>query len=184
MPNTMPQRTSQTTLFLCPVEECDMRFKSTYGRTQHIYTKHPNFGINESESRSDDTNRGHRHIDSSPSSHTSQLDQADEYMVIDSDPPPDFLQPPMTYRDSLSPFKFSSPAPFEDLLPQAFSTSRSPAIHPHDRSSADDIELTGHSHATSPFRDDSESSPADCGFTDYHLILNGKSIHLKSSALY
>jgi hypothetical protein len=188
MPNTMPQRTSQTTLFLCPDEICDMRFKSTYGRTQHICAKHPNFGTNEPESQSDDTNRDHRSIDSSPSSHTSQLDQADEHMVIDADPPPtgivsdDFLQPPMTYSP------FSSPAPFDDLLP--FSTSQPPAIHPHDEcSDADDIESTGRSHATSPFLDDpSHADTADesatGAFTDYHLILNGKFIHLKLSALY
>ena len=67
-------------------------------------------------------------MDSSPSSHTSQLDQADKHMVIYSDPPPivsdDFLRPPMIYSP------FSSPAPFGDLLP--FSKSQSPAIHPHD----------------------------------------------------
>jgi hypothetical protein len=193
----------RTTLFLCPVDGCDMRFKSTYGRTQHICAKHPNFGINvsESPSRSDDTpDRGHRPVDSSPSSHTSQLDQADEHMVIDSDPHPivsdDFLQPPMTY----SPFKFSSPPPaFDDLLPFSGATSQSPAIHspnhPHDRSSdADDsdIESTGHhSQATSPFLDDSypadtadESATSRGAFTDYHLILNGKFIHLILNALY
>ena len=156
-----------------------MWFKSAYGWTQHICAKHPNFGINEPESpsRSDDTNTGggHRPTDSSPSLHTSQLDQADEHMVIDSDPPPivsdDFLQPPMAYSP------FSSPPPFDDLLP--FSAPQSPAIHPHDGSSdADDIESTGHSRATSPFLDD--SSPADesatrAFTTDYHQILNGTS---------
>ena len=177
----MSQRTSQTTLFLCPVEGCDMRFKSTCGRTQHICAKHPNFGINKPESRSNDMNtaRGHRPIGSSPSSRTSQLDQAqaDEHtMVIDSDPPTvsdDFLQPRTTY----SPFS-RLPLFDDDLLP--FSTSRSPAIHPHAGSlDTDDIESTGHSRATSPFLDN--SSNAD---TDYHPILNGKFLHLISSALY
>ena len=126
MQSTMSQQ--QSTLFLCPVEGCDMRFKSTHGRTQHIFAKHPNFGINEpghsgESSRSDNnlpvngmnTRLGahlSRSIDSSPSSHTSQFDQADEHMINDSDPPPvDFLQPPMTYNH------FSSPPPFGELLP-------------------------------------------------------------------
>jgi hypothetical protein len=176
-----------------------MRFKSTYGRTQHIYAKHPNFGINEpdSESQCDDTNtgRGYRPIDSSPSSHTSQFDQADERMVIDSDLPPilsdDLLPLPMTYSPSLS-----LPPVFDDPS-SPFSASQSPAIYPHDGSSdADDVESTGHSQATSPFpaSEDLDSSLADTvdayesashAFTDYHPILNGKYIHsIRSSALY
>ena len=178
-----------------------MRFKSTYGRMQHICAKHPDFGINEPESRpDDDTNGNHRPraIDSSPSSHTSQLNQgyqADEHMVIDSYPPPilsdDFLQPTMAYST------FSSPLPvtvLDDLLPQAFSTSQSPAIHPHDGvSDVDDIESIGHSSSQSnpPFFNDSspvdtadESATSTCTFTDYHLILNGKFIRPISSVLY
>ena len=163
MPNTMSQRpTGQITLFLCPVEGCDMRFKSTHGQTQHICAKHPNFGINEPKSRSqaDDMDRGHRPIDSSPSSHTSQLDlEADEHMTIDSDPPPtgivfdDFLQlPTVTY----SPSPFPSPPPFDNMIP--FSTSQSSPADTADES-------------------------ATCAFTNYHLILNGKFIHSISTAL-
>ena len=184
-----------------------MRFKSTHGRTQHICAKHPNFGVNEPtgeserESQSDDTNTqagtgrlgSHRPVDSSPSSHTSQLlDQADEHMVIDPEPiVSDFLQPPMA--QAASPFQVSSPPPaFDDLSP--FSTSQSPAIRPHDESSdAHDSESTGHFQTTSssPF---SDSSPADttasadesatCASTDYHPILNGKFTHSISSAFY
>ena len=212
MPNsTMSRRlgTSQITLFLCPVEGCDIRFKSTGGRTQHICAKHPNFGIkdllepvpdSDSESRSDDMNN--RPINSSPSSHTSRLGQADEHMVVDSDPPPilasdDFLQPPMTYA---SPFLARTPSPrlFDDLL-LPFSTSQSPAIHPwaHDRSSdldADDIKSTGRSQATSPTRSpflddsspadtaDSDVSESESAFTDYHPILNGKFIPSHSTS--
>ena len=189
MPNTtLSQRlqfgTNQITFFLCPVEGCDIRFKSTYGRTQHICAKHPNFGIitgtdsdnlNEpGEPRSDDMNRSHRPIDSSPYPHTtgSQLDQFDERMSIDSelDESDDFLQPPMAYAGP-----FSSPPPFDNLLP--FPASQSPAIHSHDGfargSDADDIESTASGH-----------SQATCAFTDYHLILNGKFIHSISNALY
>ena len=131
VPNsTMSQRTSQITLFLCPVEGCDTRFKSTCGWTQHIFALHPNFGINESTAKSwsDDAN-----WDPSPSSHTSQLlDQADKHwhmgQVINSDPPPilsgsdDFLQPPMTYSPHSSPPPFDVDDPL-GLLP--FSASQS-----------------------------------------------------------
>ena len=118
-------------------------------------------------------------------------------MVIDSDPPPilsdDFPQPTMTYSPFPSPFPvpvFDSES--DDLLPQAFSTSQSPAIHPHDGvSDADDSESIGHSSSQSTlFFDDSspadtaDESPATCTFTDYHLILNGKFIHPISSVLY
>lgn len=197
MQSTMSQQ--QSTLFLCPVEGCDMRFKSTHGRTQHIFAKHPNFGINEpghsgESSRSDNnlpvngmnTRLGahlSRSIDSSPSSHTSQFDQADEHMINDSDPPSvDFLQPPMTHNH------FSSPPPFGELLP--FPTSQSPAIHPHDGSpDADDIEPTVYSQpeATSFFLNnppsDMADEPATCAFTDYHPILNGKFNHSILTAL-
>ena len=99
-------------------------------------------------------------IDSSPSSHTSRrLDQADEHMTIDSDPPPtgivfdDFLQRPMTYSP------FPSPPPFDDMIPSSFSTSQSSPANTADE-------------------------PATCAFTDYHLILNGKFIHsILSTAL-
>ena len=74
---------------------------------------------------------------------------------------------------------------FDDLLP--FSKSQSPAIHPHDEhSDADDIESTGCSQATSTFLDDSshaDTTADESATTDYHLILNSKFIHLKSSAL-
>ena len=175
------RRTSQITLFLCPVEGCDIRFKSTRGRTQHICAKHPNFGVNEPttgsgdsehESQSDDTNiqagtGSHRPIDSSTSSPTSQLlDQlADEHMVIDPGPiVSDFLQPPMAQAGSS--FQGLSPPPaFDDLRLSPFSTFQSPAsgIHPHDASSdpyESSSESIGHSQATSksPFLD---SSPAD-----------------------
>ena len=203
------RRTSQITLFLCPVEECDIRFKSTRGRTQHICAKHPNFGVNEPtggdserESQSDDMNTqagtgSHQPVDSSPSSHTSQLlDQADEHMAIDM--VSDFLQlePPMAQAGTGSPFQvLSPPLAFDDLRLSPFSTSQSPGIHPHDESSdAYDSESIGDSQATSssPF---SDSSPADttasadesattCASTDYHPILNGKFTHSISSAFY
>jgi hypothetical protein len=173
----------RTTIFLCPVEGCDTRFKSTHGRTQHIWAKHPNFGINEPESPS-------RSLDSSPSSHTGQIDQAA------SD---DFLQPPTTYSPQAS--ESSSQPPFDDLsLP--ISPSQYPAIPspPHNGSSdADDmqVEQTGHWHSqsTSPslrLNNLRESSPADTedesatggAFTDYHPFLNGKFICSITSALY
>ena len=204
------RRTSQITLFLCPVEGCDMRFKSTHGRTQHIFAKHPNFGINEpghsgESSRSDNnlpvngmnTRLGahlSRSIDSSPSSHTSQLlDQADDHMDIDI--VSDFLQPPMAQAGTGSPFQALSPPAFHDLRLSPFSISQSPGIHPHGESSdAYDSKSIGHSQATSssPF---SDSSPADttasadesattCASSDYHLILNGKfSFNIKSILL-
>jgi hypothetical protein len=136
----------------------------------------------------------HCPVDSSPSSHTSQLlDQADEHMVIDPGPiVSDFLQPPLAMAQAGSPFQVSSPPPaFDDLSP--FSTSQSPAIHPHDESSdAYDSESTGHSQATSssPFSDSSPANTASadesatCASTDYHLILNGKFTHSISSAFY
>ena len=175
------RRTSQITLFLCPVEGCDIRFKSTRGRTQHICAKHPNFGVrineptssnSECESQSDDTNTQagtgrHGPANSSPSSHTSQLlNQSDERMVIDI-VVSDFLQPPMAQAGTGSPFQVLSPPPaFDDLRLSPFSTSQSPGIHPnhpHEESSdAYDSESIGHSQATSiassPF---SDSSPAD-----------------------
>jgi hypothetical protein len=204
------RRTSQITLFLCPVEGCDMRFKSTRGRTQHICAKHPNFGVNlnepnggdldsERESQSDDTNTqagtgSHQPVDSSPSSHTSQLlDQADDHMDIDI--VSDFLQPPMAQAGTGSPFQALSPPAFHDLRLSPFSISQSPGIHPHGESSdAYDSKSIGHSQATSssPF---SDSSPADttasadesattCASSDYHLILNGKfSFNIKSILL-
>jgi hypothetical protein len=182
--------TQRTTLFLCPAEGCDKKFKTTYGRTQHICAKHPNFGINEP----DDMNSfgGHQQPGTN-SSHTtgSQFDQSDEHMVIDSDPPgppivsDDFLHPPMSY----SRFSTRSPPLFDDMLPRPFSTFHSP-VHPHDGSSessdadAIDIESTHHSRATSPCLDSSPADTADvsatlpqCAFTDYHPILNGKFIH-------
>ena len=165
-----------------------MRFKSTYGRTQHIYAKHSNLGIDEPESpsRSDDMNRGHR-IDSSPSSYTSQLDQADERTMV-IDPPPivsdDFVQPPITYSP------FPSPPPFASDGLLTFLRSQSPAdaaVHPHDgNSDTDNLESTGHSQANSPILNDSEESLqvadtadelATCTITDYHLVLNGKFIY-------
>jgi hypothetical protein len=181
------RRTSQITLFLCPVEGCDIRFKSTRGRTQHICAKHPNFGVNEPtggggggdserepESQSDDTNTqagrlgSHQLVHSSPSSHTSQLlDQADEHsmdIMIASDPGPivsDFLQSPMAQAGSPAGFQVSSPPPaFDDLRLSPFSTFQSPAIHPHDESlDAYDSEPIGHFRATSS--SPSNSSPAD-----------------------
>jgi hypothetical protein len=112
-------------------------------------------------------------------------------MVID--PEPDFLQPPMAQAGS--PFQVSSPPPaFDELTP--FSTSQSPAIHPHDEiSDAYDSEslAIGHSQATSS-SPSSDSSPADttasadesatCASIDYHPILNGKFTHSISSAFY
>ena len=188
----------RTTLFLCPIERCNRRFKSTYGRTQHISAKHPNFGINDSEPKSQsddlDTNTGslggHRPITSSPSSHTSQLDQADENMVIDSDTgtPPvlglsgsdGFLQPPTTYSP------FLSPPPFDDLPVPPSPFPQSPAIHSHDASldpNDSDIELTGHSESDDTASAD-ESATSASSFTDYHPMLNGKLIHSIPSALY
>jgi hypothetical protein len=112
-------------------------------------------------------------------------------MVIDPELEPDFLQPPMAQAGS--PFQVSSPPPtFDDLSP--FSTSQSPAIHPHDEiSDAYDSEslAIGHSQAISS-SPSSDSSPADttasaddsesatCASIDYHLILNGKFTHWHS----
>ena len=189
--NTMSQR---TTLFLCPAEGCNLRFKTTSGRTKHICAKHPNFGINDNGPDDLDTNRGHQPSGTSNSLHTtgSQFDQADEHMIIDSDPlapltvSDDFLHPPMGYSHS------SSPPLFDNMLPRPFSTFHSP-VHPHDSDrgsessdhDAADIESTLSHHSssratsTSPFLDSSPASPADtCAFTasDYHPILNGKFI--------
>lgn len=177
------------TLFFCPSEGCNMRFKSTYGRTQHICAKHPNLGIDEPDSRSDDSDldtqantgslRGHLPIDSSPPSHSCQLDhnEADEQMDIDTDPPPS----PIVSDDLLQP-----PTPVIPAIHSGWHSSS------HDRSSdADDIESTGHSRATSPFLDNSspadtsdESATASGAFTDYHLVLNGKFIYSTPSVLY
>ena len=166
----MSQRQTQIplTLFPCPVEGCDMRFRSTSGRTQHILTKHLNFGIDTlSQPQADCGNTSTvRPIDYllPPQASQSSPQHTVDQLADDDDPDNSMVADP----------------PFSPSPPSAL---RLPSVHPDDEIfDMNHVESTSHSHTTSSPALDSPPSYADDLVTsksvDYHPILNGNYIQI------
>jgi len=150
-----------TTIFLCPVDGCDMRFKSTSGRTRHLHHKHTDFGVSHLQEHGPFNDASNDVVDisssprSSPQYSSDLVESVEGNCDIASSPSPDLGSSiPVTARDH----------GIQNFMQQAGG-----AFSPHIGPDVDMVDDTGPPTSEDP----PETEPAPS--VDYHPILNGNS---------